>query len=102
MEHRTGGKGSSWFPCSTDPRLQLLLLPQLRGGEIGSHSAFPDRAQFLFTASGLGFSKAGAGCLFLRETRCVNSSINISSTLGSSTAKKASGDKPRAQEGKYF
>lgn len=87
----------SWFPCSTDPCLQLLL-PQPEGVQIRSSSAFPDIAQFLFTASGLDFSKEGARCLFLQETRCVNSSINIPSKLCSSAAKRASGDKPREQE----
>lgn len=89
---------TSWFPCSTDPCLQQLLLPQPEGVQISSSSAFPDIAQFLFTASGLVFSKDGARCLFLQETRCVNSSINISSKPCSSTAERASGDKPRAQE----
>lgn len=91
---------TGWFPCSTDPCLQqlLLLLPQPQGVLISSSSAFPDIAQFLFTASGLVFSKEGARCLFLQETRCVNSSINIPSKPCSSTAKKASGDKPRALE----
>lgn len=69
---------ASWFPCSTDRCLQLLLLAQPEGVQISS-SAFPDIAQFLFTASGLDFSKEGARCLFLQETRCVNSSINIPS-----------------------
>ena len=100
---RAGGQDwweecASWFPCSTDPCLQLLLLPQPAGVQISSSSAFPDIAQFLFTASGLDFSKEGARCLFLQETRCVNSSINIPSKLCSSAAKRASGDKPRAQE----
>lgn len=92
---------TGWFLCSTDPCLQqllLLLLPQPQGGQISSSSAFPDIAQSLFTASGLVFSKEGARCLFLQETRCVNSSINIPSKPCSSTAKRASGDKPRAQE----
>lgn len=88
---------ASWFPCSTDPCLQLLL-PQPAGVQIRSSSAFPDIAQFLFTASGLDFSKEGARCLFLQEARCVNSSINIPSKLCSSAAKRASGNKPREQE----